>query len=97
MALSSKQKKELAKQRKANAKQAQKFHKEQERARKSSERKKKKQDEKPKRPSASKIEEAINSGKTAKFQKLSREDKFRMEGEEKLRNLSRTTLRTAII
>ena len=87
MALSSKQKKELAKQRKANAKQAQKFHKEQERARKSSERKKKKQDEKPKRPSASKIEEAINSGKTAKFQKLSREDKFRMEGEEKLRNL----------
>ena len=87
MALSSKQKKELAKQRKENAKQAQKYHKEQERAKKSSEKKKKKQEAKPKKPSASKIEEAVNSGKTAKFQKLSREDKFRMESEEKIRNL----------
>ena len=41
VALSSKQKKELAKQRKENAKQAQKYHKEQERAKKSSEKKKK--------------------------------------------------------
>ena len=87
MGLSSKEKKELAKQRKENAKQALKYRKEQEKAKKSSEKKKKKQEEKPQKPSASKIEEAINSGKTAKFQKLSREDKFRMESEEKIRNL----------
>ena len=88
MALSSKEKKELARQRKENAKQAQKFHKEQEkRAKKSSSKSKKQKDEKPAKPSASKIEEAVNSGKTAKFQKISREEKFRRESEEKIRNL----------
>ena len=88
MALSSKEKKELAKQRKENARQALKFHKEQEkRAKKSSSKSKKQNEDKPKKPSASKIEEAVNSGKTAKFQKISREEKFRRESEEKIRNL----------
>lgn len=85
MALDSKDKKLLAKQRKESAKQAQKFHKEQDKkAKKSSEKVKK---ESPKKPSASKIKEAVDSGRTVKFQKISREEKFRREGEEKIRNL----------
>ena len=88
MSLSSKEKKELAKRRKENARQAQKFHKEQEkRAKKSSAKAKNKPENAPKKPSASKIEEAVNSGRTAKFQTISREEKFRRESEEKIRNL----------
>lgn len=88
MALSAKRKKELAKQRKKSAKEAQKYHREQEkRAKKSSEKARKKTDTKPRKPSASRIEEAVNSGKTTKFRKISREEKFREEGERKIRNL----------
>ncbi len=88
MALSAKRKKELAKQRKQSAKQAQKYHREQEkRAKKSSEKARKKSESKPRKPSASRIEEAVNSGKTTKFRKISREEKFREEGERKIRNL----------
>ena len=88
MALNAKRKKELAKQRKKSAKEAQKYHREQEkRAKKSSEKARKKTDTKPRKPSASRIEEAVNSGKTTKFRKISREEKFREEGERKIRNL----------
>lgn len=84
MALDSKDKKRLAKQRRENAKQAQKFHKKQnKKAKKSSDNK----TETFKKPSASKIKEAVDSGRTVKFQKISREEKFRREGEEKIRNL----------
>lgn len=48
----------------------------------------KKPEKEPKQPrSQSKIEEAVNSGKTAKFQKISREEKFMRESDEKIRNL----------
>lgn len=88
MALSPKEKKELLKQRKENAKQAQKFHREQEkRAKKSSSKSKKPKDGASGKGSSSKIQEAVNSGKTAKFEKISREEKFRRESEEKIRNL----------
>ena len=88
MALSAKRKKELAKQRKKSAKQAQKYHREQEkRAKKASEKARKKAESKSRKPSASRIEEAVNSGKTTKFRKISREEKFREEGERKIRNL----------
>ncbi len=89
--ISSKQKRELAKQRKEAARQAQKYHKEQgKRAKKSSvdiQETQKVKKPKPKKSSGSKIEEAVNSGKTAKFQKISREEKFRRESEERIRNL----------
>lgn len=86
--LSSKEKKELAKQRKDAAKQAQKYHKEQQkRAKKSSDSTQVFKTPKVKKSSGSKIEEAVNSGKTAKFQKISREEKFRRESEERIRNL----------
>lgn len=78
--LSSKDRKMLAKQRKNNAKQAQKYHKEQEKKAKNS-------SVKPVKPSSSKIEEAINSRKTVKFEKISREEKFKRESEKKIRNL----------
>ena len=78
--LSSKDKKQLAKQRKEIAKQAQKFHKEQEK-------KAKKSSLENKKPASSKIEQAVNSRKTVKFEKISREEKFRRESEEKIRNL----------
>ena len=86
--MSSKQKRELAKQRKEAAKQAQKYHKEQQkRAKKSSDATQSFKVTKPKKPSGSKIEEAVNSGKTTKFEKISREEKFRRESEERIRNL----------
>lgn len=78
--LSSKDKKQLAKQRKEIAKQAQKFHKEQEK-------KAKKSSLKNKKAVSSKIEQAVNSRKTIKFEKISREEKFRRESDEKIRNL----------
>ncbi len=78
--LSAKDKKQLAKQRKAAAKQAQKYHKEQEkRARESSLNSKK--------HSSSKIEQAVNLRSQYKDENLSREEKFRRESEEKIRNL----------
>ena len=101
--ISSSDRRVFTKQRREAAKQAQKYHREQEkmekRARKSSEeaeraqkpRKPKKRAEKPKtapetRPQ-SKIEEAVNSGRTGKFQKISREEKFIRESDKKIRNL----------
>ena len=86
--ISSKEKRELAKQRKEAAKQAQKYHKEQKkRAKKSSDATRYVKLPKRKKPSGSKIEEAVNSGRTAKFEKISREEKFRRESEERIRNL----------
>lgn len=80
--LSSKDRKQLAKQRKNNAKQAQKYHKEQDKkAKKSS------ASPRPVKKSSSKIEEAINSGNTIKFEKISREEKYRRESDERIRNL----------
>lgn len=78
--LSARDKKQLAKQRKAAAKQAQKYHKEQEkRARESYANSRKR--------SLSKIEQAVNSRSEYKDENLSREEKFRRESEEKIRNL----------
>lgn len=83
--LSSKDRKQLAKQRKSAAKQAQKFHREQEKkAKKSSATAKKSAS---KKRSSSKIEEAVNSGKTVKFENISREEKYMRESEERIRNL----------
>lgn len=78
--LSSHDRKQLAKQRKTAAKQAQKYHKEQEK-------KAKKSSAETKKRSASKIEEAVNSRKNIKFENISREEKYRRESEEKIRNL----------
>ena len=80
--LSSKDRKQLAKQRKDAAKQAQKYHKEQEKKSKKSSNQAKKQSR-----SGSKIEQAVNSRKTVKFEDISREEKFMRESEEKIRNL----------
>lgn len=83
--LSSKDRKQLSKQRKSAAKQAQQYHREQEkRAKKSSGAAKK-----PitKKRSSSKIEEAVNSGRTVKFESISREEKYMRESEERIRNL----------
>ncbi len=86
--ISSKEKRELAKQRREAAKQAQKYHKEQKkRAKKSSDATQHVKLPKRKKPSGSKIEEAVNSGRTTKFEKISREEKFRRESEERIRNL----------
>ncbi|HCA04503.1 MAG TPA: hypothetical protein DEO32_01255, partial [Ruminococcaceae bacterium] len=99
MALNSKDKKELAKRRKEAAKQAQEYHKNQEKKEKKQKasqkpkkpKKEKTKKEKPDREgstkNASKIEEAVNSGKTTKFENISREEKFRRESEERIRNL----------
>ena len=81
--LSSKDRKQLAKQRKDAAKQAQKYHKEQEKKSKKSSNQAKKQSR-----SGSKIEQAVNSRKTVKFEDISRE--------EKLEILSQRILKTAI-
>ena len=63
--ISSKEKRELAKQRREAAKQAQKYHKEQKkRAKKSSDATPHVKLPKRKKPSGSKIEEAVNSGRT---------------------------------
>ena len=78
--MDSKDKKQLAKQRREAAKQAQKFHKEQKQKNKTSDKQKKKS-------SVSKIKEAVNSGKASNYEDISREEKFRRESEEKLRNL----------
>ena len=80
--LSSKDKKQIAKQRKDAAKQAQKYHKEQEKKSKKSSSQAKKQSR-----SKSKIEQAVNSRKTVKFENISREEKFMRESEKKIRNL----------
>ncbi len=78
--LSSKDRKQLAKQRKDAAKQAHKYHKEQEK-------KSKKSSNQAKKQSHSKIEQAVNSRKTIKFENISREEKFMRESEQKIRNL----------
>ena len=85
-----KDKKQLAKQRKEAAKQAQKFHREQEKQHKKSSAKSKKKPPK-KEKSASKIQEAVSERRrqqrAERRQNLSREEKFRREGKEKLKNL----------
>lgn len=78
--LSQKDRKQLEKQRKNAAKQAQKYHREQEK-------KAKKSSAGEKKRSSSKIEAAVNSRKNIKFENISREEKFRRESEEKIRNL----------
>lgn len=78
--LSNKDRKQLSKQRKNAAKQAQRYHKEQEKQAKKS-----LVDEKKR--SNSKIEQAINSRPRRKNENLSREEKFRRESDEKIRNL----------
>lgn len=83
--LSSKDRKQLARQRKSAAKQAQKFHREQEKKAKKSSATAKKST--TKKRSSSKIEEAVNSGKTVKFENISREEKYMRESEERIRNL----------
>ena len=83
--LSSKDKKQLAKQRKSAAKQAQKYHREQDKKAKKSSATAKKTTSKKR--SSSKIEEAVNSGKTVKFENISREEKYMRESEERIRNL----------
>ena len=84
--MDSKEKKQLAKQRKETARQAQKFHKEQEKQNKKSSAKSGKTD-----GSKSKIKEAVNARRRKRRQErpeyLSREEKYLIEGEEKLRNL----------
>ena len=88
-------KKELTKRRKQTAKEARQYHKEQEKMTKSSEKRakskkqktKKDNTKKPKTNSSSKIKEAVNSGKAAKYENISREEKFRREGKKKIRNL----------
>ncbi len=86
--ITSKEKRELAKRRKEAAKQAQKYHKNQKKkAKKSSDATQVVNFPKEKKNSGSKIEEAVNSGKTTKFQKISREEKFRRESKERIRNL----------
>lgn len=79
--LSSKERKQLAKQRKDSAKQAQEFHKKQKKkAERSSAPKKKK-------PSG-KIEKAVNSNPNRNaYENISREEKYRRESEERIRNL----------
>ena len=84
--MDSKEKKQLAKQRKETARQAQKFHKEQEKQNKKSSAKSDKAD-----GSKSKIKEAVIARRRKRRQErpedLSREEKYLIEGEEKLRNL----------
>lgn len=78
--LSQKDRKQLAKQRKTAAKQAQKYHKEQEK-------KVKKSSAATQKRSTSKIEEALNLRKNKRYENISREEKFRRESNEKIRNL----------
>lgn len=79
--LSSKEKKQLAKQRKEAAKQAQSFHKNQKKSSEKSSRSKKKR-------SSGKIEQAVNSRPdNLKYEKISREERYRRESEERIRNL----------
>ena len=83
-----KEKKQLAKQRKENAKQAQKYHKEQEKQNKKSSEAGVKSDESK---GKSKIKDAVSRRRAKRRldsdENLSREEKFRREGEEKIRNL----------
>ncbi len=82
--MDSKEKKQLARQRREAARQAQKFHKEQGKQNKQN----KKSSAKPKKKATvSKIKEAVNQGKVPKYENITREEKFRRESEEKLRNL----------
>ena len=79
--LSKEEKKNLDKQRKSAAKKAQKYHKEQEKkAKKSSEK------QKMKKPS-SKIQQKIDLQAQQKRENISREEKFRRQGEQKIRNI----------
>lgn len=79
--LTKEEKKNLDKQRKSAAKQAQKYHKEQEKkAKKSSDK------QKAKKP-VSKIQQKIDYQAQQKRENISREEKFRRQGEQKIRNL----------
>lgn len=84
--MDSKERKQLAKQRKNAARQAQKFHREREKQNKRSSEKPKKAD-----GANSKIKDAVNKRRVKRnaerSENLSREERFRRKGEEKLRNL----------
>lgn len=86
--MNAKDKKQLAKQRREAMKQAQKFHKEQKKQNKKSSQSLKTE---PKFSQKSKIKEAVKARRDARRaenrEHLTREEKFRREGEEKLRNL----------
>lgn len=88
--MDSKDKKQFARQRREAARQAQKFHKEQEKQNKKSSAKSKKKPAKKKK-SVSKIQDAVTERsrrqRAERRQNLSREEKFRREGKEKLKNL----------
>lgn len=82
--LTSKEKKQLSKQRKAVAKEAQKFHKEQ------SKKAKRSSEKSAKKTQKSKIAKAVNERKEQNkidFAKISREEKYIRESNEKIRNL----------
>lgn len=84
--MDSKDKKQLAKKRRDAARQAQKFHREQEKQNRRSSDKQRKSD-----GANSKIKDAVNKRRAKRraerSENLSREERFRREGEEKLRNL----------
>ncbi len=87
MALSPKEKKELAKQRKNTAKQAQKFHKEQEKKKKSSAKQSKSTAQKKKKHKPGRLEQAVIDRTKENYEDISREEKFRRESDEKIRSL----------
>ena len=87
MALSPKEKKELAKQRKSTAKQAQKFHKEQEKKKKSSAKQSKSTAQKKKKHKPGRLEQAVIDRTKENYEDISREEKFRRESDEKIRSL----------
>ncbi len=81
--LTSKERKQLAKQRKTAAKQAQKYHKEQEKKSKTA---KKSSSSSQKRP-VSKIEQTVNEKRRQGYEEISREEKYKRESEQRIRNL----------
>ena len=90
--MDSRDKRQLAKQRRETARQAQKFHREQEKQEKQN----KKPSEKPKKTEVakSKIRDAVNARREKRRaearENLSREEKFRRESDEKIRNMEPT-------
>ncbi|MBQ1506863.1 MAG: FtsQ-type POTRA domain-containing protein [Ruminococcus sp.] len=87
MALSSKEKKELAKQRKTAAKQAQKYHKEQEKKKKSSAKQSANTAQKKKKHKPGRLEQAVIDRSKENYEDISREEKFRRESDRKIRSL----------
>lgn len=87
--LTAKEKRQIDKQRKDAAKQAREYHRTQEKTLKKAQVKKNsKSSEKPKVHSSSKIVDAVNSRPKNRRENISREEKFRLESEKKIRNLA---------